>query len=122
MPGYQLQAAIAACHCEALTWDDTDWQQILVLYDMLLLLQPTPVTKLHRAIAARYVNGVQAALEELDDLHTALKNYPLFHATRAEFLRADGSTAEAHDADQQALKLTSNPAQLDILHDRLAAY
>jgi RNA polymerase sigma factor (sigma-70 family) len=122
-PGpYQLQAAIAACHCEAATWDDTDWEQILVLYDMLLHLQPTPVTKLHRAVAARYVYGPQAALAELDDLQAALKNYPLFHATRAEFLRADGSTAAAHEADKEAVTLTSNPAQLDILHDRLAAY
>jgi RNA polymerase sigma-70 factor (ECF subfamily) len=118
----QLQAAIAVCHCEASTWADTDWQQILVLYNMLLHFQPTPVTKLHRAIAARYVNGVPAALAELDDLHQALKDYPLFHATRAEFLRADGHTAEAHDADRQALELTNNPAQLDILHNRLAAY
>jgi RNA polymerase sigma-70 factor (ECF subfamily) len=119
-PGpYQLQAAIAACHCEAPTWDDTDWRQILVLYDMLLLLQPSPVTRLHRAVAVRCVEGVQAALAELDDLDGALENYPLFHAIRAELLRADGRTTEAHEADRQALELTSNPAQLDLLHTRL---
>jgi RNA polymerase sigma-70 factor (ECF subfamily) len=120
-PGpYQLQAAIAACHCEAATWADTDWQQILVLYDMLLQLQPTPVTRLHRAVAVRYVHDPRAALAELDDLGTALQNYPLFHAIRAELLRADGRTTEATAADRQALELTSNPAQLDLLHARLA--
>jgi predicted RNA polymerase sigma factor len=51
-----------------------------------------------------------------------LKNYPLFHATRGELLRAEGSTTEAHEASQRALSLTSNPAQLEVLHDRLANY
>jgi RNA polymerase sigma factor (sigma-70 family) len=119
-PGpYQLQAAIAACHCEAPTWTDTDWQQILVLYNMLLRLQPTPVTRLHRAVAIRYVHGPRTALTELDDLATALHSYPLFHAIRAELIRADGRPTEAHDADRRALEHTTNPAQLDLLHSRL---
>jgi RNA polymerase sigma factor (sigma-70 family) len=119
-PGpYQLQAAIAACHCEAPTWDDTDWRQILVLYDMLLHLQPSPVTRLHRAVAVRYVEGVQAALAEVDELAEGLKNYPLLHATRAELLRADDRIVEAHEADRRALELTTNPAQLEILQHRL---
>src|SRR6185312_13745126 len=68
-PGpYQLQAAIAACHSEAATWADTDWGQILVLYDMLLALQPTAVTRLHRSIAVFYVRGAESALAELDDV------------------------------------------------------
>jgi RNA polymerase sigma factor (sigma-70 family) len=120
-PGpYQLQAAIAACHCEAPSWDDTDWRQILVLYDMLLNLQPSPVTRLHRAVAVRYVEGVPAALAELEDLDGPLENYPLLHAIRAELLRAAGRTYEAHEADRQALDLTTNPAQLNLLHTRLA--
>jgi RNA polymerase sigma factor (sigma-70 family) len=57
-PGpYQLQAAIVACHAEAARWEDTDWEQIVVLYDMLMHLAPSPVTRLHRAIALRYVEG-----------------------------------------------------------------
>jgi RNA polymerase sigma-70 factor (ECF subfamily) len=119
-PGpYQLQAAIAACHCEAPTWPDTDWKQILVLYDMLIHLQPTAVARLHRAVAIRYVHDPQAALAELDDLQTALDAFPLFHAIRAELLRADGKPTEAHEADRRALELTTNPAQLDLLHSRL---
>ncbi len=119
-PGpYQLQAAIAACHCEAPTWADTDWPQILVLYNMLLRIQPTAVTRLHRAVAVRFVEDARAALAELDELETALGNYPLFHAIRGELLRADGRTAEALQADRRAAELTSNPAQLDLLHSRL---
>jgi RNA polymerase sigma-70 factor (ECF subfamily) len=119
-PGpYQLQAAIAACHSEAATWAETDWPQILVLYDMLLALQPSPVTCLHRSIALSYVRGPAAALAELDALEPDLNTYPLFHATRAQFLRDLGRPAEAHAADSQAAALTTNPAQLDLLHERL---
>jgi RNA polymerase sigma-70 factor (ECF subfamily) len=121
-PGpYQLQAAIAACHCEAPTWADTDWPQILVLYNMLLRLQPTAVTRLHRAVAVRYVEDARAALAELDELESALGSYPLFHAIHGELLRADGRTAEALQADRLALELTSNPAQLDLLHSRIGS-
>jgi RNA polymerase sigma factor (sigma-70 family) len=120
-PGpYQLQAAIAACHCEAPTWADTDWRQILVLYTMLLQLQPTAVTRLHRAVAVRYVEGARAALAELSELEAALQNYPLFHAIHAELLRADGRPEEAQQADRLALEHTANPAQQDLLHDRLS--
>jgi RNA polymerase sigma-70 factor (ECF subfamily) len=118
-PGpYQLQAAIAACHSEAPTWSETDWPQILVLYDMLLTLQPSPVTCLHRSIAVSYVEGPAVALAELDPL--ALDSYPLFHATRAQFLRDLGRDADARQADEQAAELTTNPAQLDLLRERLA--
>ncbi|TCC61368.1 sigma-70 family RNA polymerase sigma factor [Kribbella pittospori] len=121
-PGpYQLQAAIAACHCEATTWAETDWEQILVLYNMLLRLQPNAVTRLHRSVAVRYVEGVEPALAELEELEGALGKYALFHATRAELLRAAGRPSEAHDADQQAVVFTANPAQLNLLHDRLSS-
>jgi RNA polymerase sigma-70 factor (ECF subfamily) len=86
---------------------------------MLLRLQPTAVTRLHRAVAVRYVEDARAALAELDELETALGNYPLFHAIRGELLRADGRTAEALQADRRAAELTSNPAQLDLLHSRI---
>jgi RNA polymerase sigma-70 factor (ECF subfamily) len=118
-PGpYQLQAAIIACHAEAPAWQDTDWTQILVLYDMLLRLTPTPVIRLHRAVAMRYVLGAQAALTELDDLATTLDTDHLFHATRAELLRDLGRHLEAHTADRRALTLTANPAQQHLLAAR----
>src|SRR5690606_11716610 len=117
-PGpYQLQAAIVACHAEASSFADTDWAQILVLYDMLLRLAPSPVTRLHRAIALQHVKGPEAALAELADL--PLERYPLFHATRAELLRALGRRDEAHRADERALDLTANPAQQALLTERL---
>jgi RNA polymerase sigma-70 factor (ECF subfamily) len=117
-PGpYQLQAAIAACHSEAPTWADTDWEQIRVLYDMLLVLQPTSVARLHRSVAVAYLDGPAKALAELDA--TDLQSYPLFHATRAQFLRDLGRDAEARAADERAAELTLNPAQRDLLRDRL---
>jgi RNA polymerase sigma factor (sigma-70 family) len=119
-PGpYQLQAAIVACHAQAQHWDDTDWEQILLLYDMLLHLAPSPITRLHRAIALRYVAGAQAALVELDGLACELDLYHLYHATRAELLRALGHPHQARAADQRALELTSNPAEQALLQQRI---
>ena len=115
----QLQAAIVACHAEAPSWDATDWEQILLLYDMLLHLAPSPVTRLHRAIALRYVAGPQVALAELDQLAGDLDHYHLFHATRAELLRALGHPYAARTADQRALGLTRNPAERALLHQRI---
>jgi RNA polymerase sigma factor (sigma-70 family) len=120
-PGpYQLQAAIVACHAEAKTWADTDWEQIVVLYDMLLHLAPSPITRLHRAIALRYTAGPQAALDELDALGDALDGYHLYHATRAELLRALGHPYQARSADERALELTANPAEQALLHQRIS--
>jgi len=119
-PGpYQLQAAIVACHAEAGSWDDTDWAQIVVLYDMLLHLAPSPVTQMHRAIALRYVAGPAAALAELDTLADQLDDYHLFHATRAELLRDLDRFEDARAADEQALQLTTNPAEQHLLRQRL---
>jgi len=120
-PGpYQLQAAIVACHAEAERWEDTDWEQIVLLYDMLLHLAPSPVTRLHRAIAVRYVAGARAAMAELDDLAGPLDDYYLYHASRAELLRELGEPAQAHAADRRALELTANPAEQAVLQQRLA--
>jgi RNA polymerase sigma factor (sigma-70 family) len=120
-PGpYQLQAAIVACHAEAERWEDTDWEQIVLLYDMLLHLAPSPVTRLHRAIAVRYVTGARAAMAELDGLADLLGEYHLYHASRAELLRELGQPDQARAADQRALELTANPAQRALLHQRLA--
>jgi RNA polymerase sigma-70 factor (ECF subfamily) len=120
-PGpYQLQAAIVACHAEAVRWEDTDWTQIVVLYDMLLHLAPSPVARLHRAIALRYVQGPSAALSEVDTLRTELDDYHLYHATRAQLLRELDRTDQAADADRRALTLTANPAEQSLLRQRLA--
>mgnify|MGYP001461378575 CR=1 FL=1 len=119
-PGpYQLQAAIVACHAEAERWEDTDWEQIVLLYDMLLHLAPSPVTRLHRAIAVRYSTGARAAMSELNDLAEVLGEYHLYHATRAELLRELGEPDQAKTADRRALELTANPAEQAVLHQRL---
>jgi RNA polymerase sigma factor (sigma-70 family) len=120
-PGpYQLQAAIVACHAEAPRWEDTDWAQIVVLYDMLLAVAPSPVTRLNRAIALRHHAGPEAAMREVDALAGTLDRYPLLHATRAELLRALGAPEAAREADRRALDLTANPAQRAILEDRIS--
>ena len=119
-PGpYQLQAAIVACHAEAERWQDTDWEQIVLLYDMLLHLAPSPVTRLHRAIAVRYATGARAAMAELDDLAGLLGDYYLYHASRAELLRELGHPGQARAADRRALELTANPAEQAVLQQRL---
>ena len=116
---YQLQAAIAACHAEALSWKETDWRQILALYDALLELLPSPVVQLNRAIARRYVDGAEAALPDVDALREVLDGYYLFHATRAELLRDLGREAEARAALTRALELTANPAERGLLRRRM---
>jgi RNA polymerase sigma-70 factor (ECF subfamily) len=120
-PGpYQLQAAIAACHAEAPRWQDTDWLQILLLYDALLVHLPSPVVALHRAIAHGQVAGPAAALADLEALGGVLASYHLFHATRAQLLRELGRAAEARRADEQALSLAANPAERALLQQRLS--
>jgi predicted RNA polymerase sigma factor len=119
-PGpYQLQAAIVACHAEAKRWEDTDWEQIVVLYDMLLHLNPSPVIRLHRAIALRYLTGPATALREADALADELDGYHLLHATRAELLRELGHAEQAREADERALTLTANPAERSLLRQRI---
>ncbi len=87
---------------------------------MLLALAPSPVTRLNRAIALRYLAGPEAAVRELDGLAEHLDRYPLLHATRAELLRALGAPEEAREADRRALDLTANPAQRALLEDRIS--
>lgn len=84
---------------------------------MLLRLAPSRVTRLHCAIALRYVAGAEKALAELDSLD--LDRYHLYHATRAELLRDLGRDDEAREADQRALELTANPAEQALLEQRL---
>jgi RNA polymerase sigma-70 factor (ECF subfamily) len=118
-PGpYQLQAAIVACHAEAPTWAETDWPQIVVLYDMLLRYTPSPVVRLNRAVALRQVAGVEAALAEINALADALDGYHLFHAVRAELLHDFGQREEARAAELRARDLTANPAERALLERR----
>jgi len=120
-PGkYQLQAAIAATHASAPSWEETDWREILGLYEVLHLVDPSPVVDLNRAIAMRYAIGPAEALAAVDALADALDRYHLFHATRAELLRDLGHADEARAADVRALALTDNPAERALLESRLA--
>ncbi|WP_433162642.1 RNA polymerase sigma factor [Kribbella sp. CA-247076] len=118
-PGpYQLQAAINAVHTDALTAADTDWPQILQLYNHLLTLDPTPVVALNRAVALAEVEGPSAALDVIDDLD--LGSYYLFHAIRADLLLRLNRPEEARTAYQTALTLTANQAEQTYLKARLA--
>jgi len=119
-PGpYQLQALIAGAHADAKSWETTRWPEILRSYDALLELSDSPVVRLNRAIAVWHIDGPEIALAEVDELAEALGGYHLFHATRAELLRALGRTADARAADGRALELTGNPAERALLTKRL---
>ena len=116
---YQLQAAIAALHAEAHSFGETDWKQILLLYERLLALWPTAVVRLNRAIAMQYVSGPASALAEVDALQDELEDYRLFHATRAQLLRALDRAEAGRAADERALALASNPAERLLIEERL---
>jgi RNA polymerase sigma-70 factor (ECF subfamily) len=117
-PGpYQLQAAINAVHSDAATASDTDWRQIVQLYDHLLTIAPTPIVALNRAVAVAEVDGPSAALGLVDDLD--LGSYYLFHAIRADLLLRVGRLDEARAAYSAALDLTTNQAEQNFLRDRL---
>jgi len=120
-PGpYQLQAVIAGAHADAKSWETTRWNEIVRSYDVLLGFSDTPVVRLNRAIAVWHVEGPAAALAEVDDLSGELAQYHLFHATRAELLRALGRPDDARAADERALELTDNPGERALLERRLA--
>jgi RNA polymerase sigma factor (sigma-70 family) len=120
-PGpYQLQALIAGAHADAKDWESTRWPDILRSYDALLAMNDSPVVRLNRAIALWHVSGAEQAYIELFRIAEALDHYHLYHATRAELLRALGRADEARAADQRALELTENPAERALLAARLA--
>ena len=117
-PGpYQIQAAINAVHSDAASAEETDWSQILRLYDQLLVFVPTPVVALNRAVALAEVEGPAAGLEAVNPLDLA--NFHLFHATRADFLRRLGRFEAAASAYREALGLVTNPAERSFLERRL---
>ncbi|GAA3555390.1 RNA polymerase sigma factor [Kribbella ginsengisoli] len=119
-PGpYQLQAAMNAVHSDAASAADTDWGQIVQLYDHLLTFEPTPIVELNRAVAVGEVDGPAAALALVDDLD--LGGYYLFHAIRAELLKRLDRRDEAASAYRAALELTVNTAERDFLQRSLDA-
>ena len=115
----QLQAAINAVHSDAPTAADTDWRQILQLYNQLLTLAPGPVVALNRAVAVAEVEGADAALTVVDGLD--LGRYYLFHAIRADLFRRLGRNAEAALAYGAAIAQTENTAEREFLQRRLQA-
>jgi RNA polymerase sigma-70 factor (ECF subfamily) len=121
-PGpYGVQAAIAAEHCSAARFEDTDWRRILRLYDLLERIQPSPIVSLNRAVAVAMVEGPQAALPLIDALAASgdLKGYHLLHAARADLLRRCGSRAEAAKGYIRALELVTNVSERRYLERRL---
>ncbi len=117
-PGrYQILAAVNAVHTDAATADDTDWRQVLALYDQLYAVDRTPVVALNRAVALAEVDGPAAALALLDTLD--LDGYHAFHATRADLLRRTGDLEAALTAYERAAALAANPAEQAFLRARV---
>ncbi|SDS64913.1 RNA polymerase sigma factor [Jiangella sp. DSM 45060] len=118
-PGrYQLLAAINAVHTSARDLGDTDWSQILALYDQLATLDPSPVVALNRAVVVGELDGPAVALASVDRLGDDLAGYHAFHATRAELLRRLGRDAEARAAYDEAIALAGNTAEAAALTRR----
>jgi RNA polymerase sigma-70 factor (ECF subfamily) len=119
-PGpYQIQAAINAVHSDAASTEETDWSQILALYDQLAALDASPVVALNRAVALAEVDGAEAALAIVDGLH--LDRYHLWHAVRADLLRRLGRDDEARHAYGAAIAGTENAAEREFLERRREA-
>ena len=121
-PGpFALQAAIAALHCQAARSEETDWPQIVGLYDVLERLQPSPIVSLNRAVAIAMSDGPQRGLVLIDALAASgdLDNYHLLHAARADLLRRIGSSDEAGRSYTRALELVSNESERRFLERRL---
>ena len=121
-PGpYALQAAIAAEHCKAASAEETDWPQIVRLYDLLERVQPSPIVSLNRAVAVAMVDGLQRGLALINELAATgnLDDYHLLHAARADLLRRLGSTAEAARSYELALTLATNESEKRFLERRL---
>jgi RNA polymerase sigma-70 factor (ECF subfamily) len=121
-PGpYQLRAAIAALHATSPSWAETDWLQIVTLFEVLTRHDPSPVVHLNRAVAISQIgpHEVQRSLDVVDGLAERLDGYHLFHATRAELLTRLGRDDEAAAANARALSLTTNDAERGLLATRL---
>ena len=111
-PGrYQLLAAINAVHTDAPSARDTDWSQIVALYDRLIRIDPSPIVRLNHAIAVAELDGPDVALAEIDRLDGPLAEYHAFHAARADLLRRVGRSDESRAAYDRAIELAGNPAE-----------
>jgi RNA polymerase sigma-70 factor (ECF subfamily) len=111
-PGpYQLLAAINAVHTDAASARDTDWSQIVALYDRLTAIHRSPIVRLNRAVAVAEVDGPDVALAELDRLGETLDGYHAYHAARADLLRRVGRSDESRAAYDNAIRLAGNPAE-----------
>jgi RNA polymerase sigma-70 factor (ECF subfamily) len=122
-PGpYQVQAAISVLHAQARRPEETDWEQIVALYDVLYEMMPSPVVELNRAVAVAMSDGIESGLILLDRLADTgeLDHYYLFHAARADLLRRMGKLDEAHTAYTSALELCQNNTERSFLRGRLA--
>jgi RNA polymerase sigma-70 factor, ECF subfamily len=118
---YAIQAAISAVHCRAARAEDTDWREIVRLYNLLERLQPSPIVSLNRAVAVAMAEGPQAGLAQIDALANRdnLEDYHLLHAARADLLRRTGSYADAANSYRRALELVSNETERRYLQKRL---
>jgi RNA polymerase sigma-70 factor (ECF subfamily) len=122
-PGpYQVQAATAALHASAARAEDTDWPQIVRLYEVLMEMAPSPVVALNRAAAVAMAEGPGAGLLLIDELAASgeLDDYLWLHSARADLLRRLGRMDEARDAYQRALNLATNPVDRRFLEGRMA--
>jgi len=122
-PGrFALQAAIAAVHAEAPRWEDTDWREVVALYDVLAQVWPSPVVALNRAVAVGMADGPAAGLAAVDGLRDEpqLAGYSYTAAARADFLRRLGRIDEARTAYEEALMLTDNEVEREFLSRRMA--
>jgi RNA polymerase sigma factor (sigma-70 family) len=119
---YLLQAAIAACHARADSWEATDWREIVARYDALAAIAPSPVVALNRAVAVGLADGPAAGLAALDGVDAvALRGYHLLPAARADFLRRLGRSVEAGAEYRRALALAGNARERQFYSARLAA-
>jgi RNA polymerase sigma-70 factor (ECF subfamily) len=121
-PGrFALQAAIAAVHAEASAWEDTDWREVVALYDLLVSVWPSPVVALNRAVAIGMADGPACGLDALDALgdEPQLAGYGYLTAARADFLRRLGRRDESRTAYEEALLLTENAVEREFLLRRL---
>ena len=118
---YTLQAAIAAVHAESSSSGETDWAQIIALYDLLLRVEPSPIVQLNRAVAVAMRDGPAKGLELVDTLLEcgALAQYHLAHATRADFCRRLGKNADAQASYQRALALAKQEPERRFLKNRM---
>jgi RNA polymerase sigma-70 factor (ECF subfamily) len=118
-PGrYQILAAISAVHTSARDVRDTDWSQVLALYDQLVRIDPSPIVALNRAVAVAEIDGPDVALAAVDRLEDTLASYHLYHATRADLLHRLGRSQQARSAYNQAIELAGNTAEIAYLTRR----